>query len=254
MRWEPGYRLELDASNGITRAEADALFDRAGDAQTLQAAIAAYERMSGDPRHRFARLAEGPILYGAAHAQGKRAKRDAYHRGIRFAERALAENPVYLKTLDPADLGPEDVKAMLMWVTGVSYLYKECKSGFGYILYYRWALDSKAMIERLLSIDRGAEHGAALFSQAIYQIGLPKKLGGDLEQAAATLAEAESLSPGSLLIRWGRARYLYGQTGDRAAQRADLRGVLDPANGPNPYAWNPYFQEDARRLLKELEP
>lgn len=275
MSWTPGWEgsslLAGSASAGENApgpalAGADALFENAGDAGRLQQAIRAYEALLPSAPDRgavLARLSEAHILFGAAYADGKNAKAHAYTTGIRYAERAMAGNPAFLRRVkagEPlgdasAELGRAEIRPMLFWVTGVSYYYKECLGGLGHLLQFRWMLRTRQVMERMMELDPAYEHGAVPFSLAIYFIGLPASAGRDLERSAELFAQSVADAPSSLLAPWGRARYLHVRTGDRAAFQRDLEWVLaqDPTRAESPLRWNVYFQRDARELLGRIE-
>jgi tetratricopeptide (TPR) repeat protein len=253
-----------DAARTLERAET--LFESADSASRLQEAIAAYDealRSAPGSGAVLVRLAEAHILYGAAYSVEKRDKANAYITGIRYAEQALALNPEFRRRVEAgeslgaasAELGRDELRPMLFWVTGVSYYYKECLGGLGHLTQFRWMLRTREVMERMMALDPAYEHGAVPFSLAIYYIGLPASAGRDLARSADLLAQAVAESPTSLLTRWGRAKYLYVKTGDRAGFRRDLEWVLaqDPAAADSPLRWNVYFQRDARELLAQIE-
>ena len=279
MTWTPGWESSplAHASSrpaeaatggdaGAALARAEALFEEASDAGRLRQAIAAYDEallLAPEAGDVLVRLAEAHILYGAAYAGGRREKALSYTTGIRYSEQAMAANPGFRRRVDAgealgeasAELGLEDMRAMLFWVTGVSYYYKECLSGPGHLLHFRWMLRTRQVMERMMALDPGFEEGAVPFSLAIYFIGLPPSAGGDLQRAGELLAQAVAESPTSLLPRWGRAKYLHIKTGDRAAFRRELEWVVEqnPAAAASPLRWNVYFQRDARELLSQVE-
>ena len=275
MSWTPGWEGSPLSSGSASAGEsapssalarAEALFENAGDAPQLQQAIREYEALlpsAADPGAVLARLSEAHILFGAAYADGKNAKAGAYTTGIRYAERAMAGNPAFRRRVEAgeplgdasAELTRAEIRPMLFWVTGVSYYYKECLSGLGHLLQFRWMLRTRQVMERMMELDPAYEHGAVPFSLAIYFIGLPASAGRDLERSAELLAQSIADAPTSLLARWGRAKYLHVRTGDRAAFRQDLEWVLaqDPARAESPRRWNVYFQRDARDLLGRIE-
>lgn len=275
MSWTPGWEGSsppaASASGGerspsSTLARAEALFENAADSSRLQQAIREYESLlpsAPDPGAVLARLSEAHILFGAAYADGKNAKAHAYITGIRYAERAMAGNPAFLRRVEAgeplgdasAELGRAEIRPMLFWVTGVSYYYKECLGGLGHLLQFRWMLRTRQVMERMMELDPAYEHGAVPFSLAIYFIGLPASAGRDLERSAELLAQSVTDAPTSLLAPWGRAKYLHVRTGDRAAFRQDLEWVVaqDPTRAESPLRWNVYFQRDARELLGRIE-
>ena len=273
MSWTPGWRSPSlvgsaqdvgDAGMALERAET--LFESADSASRLREAITAYDealRSAPESGEVLVRLAEAHILYGAAYSDGKRDKAHSYITGIRYAEQALALNPQFRRRVEAgeslgeasAELGRDELRPMLFWVTGVSYYYKECLGGLGQLTQFRWMLRTREVMERMMALDPAYEHGAVPFSLAIYYIGLPASAGRDLARSADLLAQAVAESPTSLLTRWGRAKYLHVKTGDRAAFRRDLEWVLeqDPTAADSPLRWNVYFQRDARELLAQIE-
>ena len=273
MSWTPGWRTPTlargvqDVSDaGVALQRAETLLESADSASLLREAIAAYDealRSAAESGEVLVGLAEAHILYGAAYSDEKREKAHSYVTGIRYAEQALALNPDFRRRVEAGEsmgeasavLGRDDLRPMLLWVTGVSYYYKECLGGFGHLTQFRWMLRTRALMERMMVLDPAFEHGAVPFSLGIYFIGMPASAGRDLARSADLLAQAVAESHTSLLTRWGRAKYLHVKTGDRAAFRRDLEWVLaqDPAAADSPLRWNVYFQRDARELLARIE-
>lgn len=273
MSWTPGWRspeLARDAGDlpgaAAAAARAELLLTSADDAGRLRAAIAAYDealRLAPDSGEVLAGLAEAHVLLGAAYSDERKDKARAFTTGIRYAERAMALRPGFRRRVEAGEslgeasveLGPEDLRPMLLWVTGVSYYYKECLGVLGHLTNFRWMLRTRNVMERMMALDPTFEHGAVPFSLAIYHIGLPASAGRDLTRAAELLERAVAESPTSLLTRWGRAKYLHVKTQDRAAFRRDLEWVLsrDPRDADSPLRWNVYFQRDARQLLAEID-
>lgn len=273
MSWTPGWKSEPIASPAVaqpadsTPANADALLENAGDATSLQRAIAAFEaRLVASPNDRaiLSRLAETHILYGAAYAKSTGEKGEWYRTGIRYAERAMATNATFsariaaghslgeaVATLSGDD---DDMRAMLFWVTGVSYYFKECL-GLRTLVYFRWMLGTREVMERMLTLNPEFEHGAVLFSLGIYNLALPPGAGRDMKKSEEFLARAVAASGPSLLPRWGRAKYFQTKTSNREGFREDLEWVVaqDPRAGGSPYAWNVYFQRDAREMLARID-
>lgn len=270
MSWTPGWTDAPAASANPLQTDAlrrtDALLEAADTAERLRDTIAAYEFiLQNEPSntHLLTQLAEANILYGAAYARSASEKAAAYRNGIRFAERAMTANPEFRARVasgatigEAADtLTTADIRPMLFWATGVSYYFKECLSGFARLTHYRWMLQTREVMERMMELDPAHEAGAVPFSLAIYHIGSPPGAGRDLERAASLIDQAIAVSPGSLLPRWGRAKYLHVRTGDREAFRRDLEWVLaqDPRAPGSSYRWNVYFQRDARAMLEAIE-
>lgn len=269
MSWTPGWKPAPIASPVAKESRApslagcDLLLDKAGDAQSLSIAIAAYEGLlvsSPDDRSVLDRLAETHILYGAAYAESAREKGRWYRAGIRYAERAMAGNEAFAARVAAGEsigdavssLGRDEgeMRAMLFWVTGVSYYFKEC-TGPRAVLYFRWMLRTREVMERMLALDPTFEHGAVLFSLGIYNLALPPGAGRDMGLSKDFLERAVSASGTSLLPRWGRAKYFQARTGNRDGFVEDLQWVMaqDPRSSDGRFAWNVYFQRDAKAML-----
>src|SRR3970282_1069886 len=150
--------------------------------------------------------------------------------------------------------GPHQVRTMLLWVTGVSYYFKECL-GVRQLLHFQWMLRTRELMEHMVAVDPEFGGGAVLFSLGIYHLALPPGAGRDLDRSREFLDEAVAVSPTSLLTRWGRAKYFHVMTGDREAFRRDLEWeIAQPPETPdNTLAWNLYFQRDARETLARID-
>lgn len=268
--WTPGWVGAPPAAAQPLQSEAlrltDARFENADTAEKLREVIAAYDEiLNHDPSntHALTQLAEANILYGAAYARDRAEKAAAYRSGIRFAERAMTANPEFRVRVAAgasvgeaaATLGVNDIRPMLFWATGVSYYFKETLSGFGRLTHARWMLQTREVMELMMALAPDYEGGTVPFSLAIYRIGSPPGAGRDLKKAAQLLDQAIAVSPGSLLPRWGRAKYLHVRKGDRDAFRRDLEWVLaqDPRATGSSYRWNVYFQRDAKAMLDDIE-
>lgn len=266
MSWTPGWEQMPVTEPSVTQSnlsELERRLDLAGTEPELRAVIASLESATvapADSTARLTRLAEAHILYGAAHASSRGDKGMHYERGLQYAERAMATNAAFLERVErgesiveaSAALTRREGEAMLLWVTGVSYHFREVLSGPGRVLSSRRIMQTAGMLERLMEIAPELEHGAVPFSLAIYNIARPPWAGRDLERAEELLARAETLGPESMLIPWGRAKYLHSRTGDLDAFERDLRQVLDldPRAASTPYSWNVYFQRDAEKMLE----
>lgn len=263
--WESPPVAPVSPAQRMTIAQADALFDEAGDGASVRRAIDAYESLltgsAADlPVH--TRLAEAHVLYGAAYAASRAEKRRHYQAGLSHAEQAMATNPEFRKRISSGAsvaeatvvLGEPEMEAMLIWVTGVSYYFKEGVGVFGKVLAFRTISQTRDVLERLMELDPEFEEGAVPFSLAIHYIARPPWAGRDLPRALELFDRAVAISPESLLIRWGRAKYLHSRTGDTKALRNDLEWVIshDPRDAATPYHWNVYFQRDAKEMLANL--
>lgn len=273
MSWSPGWETPYrpssaatDTAPGSRHGDADELFATAGDGDALAEARRAYERRletSPEDYDTLVRLSEIYILTGAAYSPTRRAKAEAYITGIRLAEAAMATNEAFRRRVEGGanlgeavdELGADEMKAMLLWVTGVSYYFKECLSGPGHLVNFRWMARTRETTEHMMAVDPDFEHGAVPFSLGIYYLALPPSAGGDLERSKELIDRAVAASDGHLLARWGRAKYLRVATGDREGFEEDLRWVLsrDPRDASSPFAWNVYMQRDAEEMLSRID-
>ena len=143
MSWTPGWHSppapdSFRAASVPSTTEADDLFASADDRASLARTIAAYESIlangaGADSTQLHTKLAEANIVYGAAYASGRSEKAVYYRRGLQHAEQAMSTDPRFLERVEAGDsvaeasavLGPDEAQAMLLWVTGVSYYFRE---------------------------------------------------------------------------------------------------------------------------------
>ncbi len=120
---------------------------------------------------------------------------------------------------------------------------------------YRIVIDNNKMIERIDAIDRTWAGGGNYFSRGLYYIAIPERFGGSKERADQEFTEAVNIGPNYLVNRWGRAKYLYNLVGEKDKFLNDLNWVVeqDPSKADNPYPWNVYFQQDAKKLLADYQ-
>ncbi|MCM2313926.1 MAG: TRAP transporter TatT component family protein [Thermoanaerobaculia bacterium] len=270
--WSPGWKSGAIASptDAITtapldRAGADLRFAEATRAEELALVAASYKKAhhdAADDAELLDDLADVHILYGAAWARSPGEKAEWYRAGIRYAERSMATDEGFRERVEAgatvgdavSELGPERTRTMLLWVTGVSYYFKECL-GVSKLWRFRWMLRTREVMERMLAVDPGFGGGAVYFSLGIYNLALPPGAGRDLDKSREFLDRAVATSPTSLLTRWGRAKYFHVMTGDRDAFRRDLEWVIaqDPRTPDNTLPWNLYFQRDAKETLARID-
>jgi len=276
MSWRPGWQAPLPARvvPGAKATASDELegpkllaaartaAQRADSAARVEQAIALYEdlaRRSPADVEALTELSELLALLGAGYRIDVDAKAEAYRAALRYAEQAMATNQRFREqvaagaSVDEAcpALSSAELPALHAWTVAVSYYFKECTTGIGHLVNLRWMARHTAAIEHLEGVDPTWGHGAVLFARGVYFLALPRIAGRDLDRSAEYMQRAVEAGPHSLLPRWGRAKYLYSLTGDRQAQLEDLRWVLaqDPTRADSPFAWNVYFQRDARMML-----
>ena len=103
----------------------------------------------------------------------------------------------------------------------------------------------------MTEIDPAWGGGAIYFTWGVYYLSIPEAVGGDRPLSAEYFAKAIVTGPDWLLNRWGRARYFHIKMGNPIEFKEDLAWVLaqDITEAPGHFAWNAYFQTDARDLL-----
>lgn len=242
--------------------QARQLFNEAGDAPGLRAAITAYERVlivnPGD-REALTRLSTQHILLGTAYTAGRREKSRHFLTAMDYAERAMYNNQAFRAQVaagtplwEAVDLLEEDqIQAMFFWVKALHYQFKEGLTLVGKIVNIRWMEHGLKVLERIVEIDPDFGGGGVEFAMAISYEILPRSWGGSSELADAYMQQAVEDHPNWLLPRWARGRYYYVMRGEPEKSQADLAWVAsrNPQDYTDPTAWKRFFQTDARSLL-----
>jgi hypothetical protein len=112
------------------------------------------------------------------------------------------------------------------------------------------------LMQRVLELDEAYYHGGAHLFFGAYYGGRAPMFGGDFARAARHFDRAAALGRNRLLlVEVYRARYLFRQTGDRAAFHATLGRVLDaPADAdPDLNLANALARKQAADLLNQEE-
>jgi tetratricopeptide (TPR) repeat protein len=268
--FEPGWTTtEIKKSNVETEqliANAHVLENSASSAEEVEMLIETFkEVVKSDPQHYYAlwKIGNYHILMGAAYAEKKKEKKYHYKEAIKYCEKAMATNTTFKtevlngkKITEALDkLTIEQIDAMGYWYTARFYYFSECLAPLGRVMNTRIVIDNNKMIERIDEIDRQWAGGGNYFSRGLYYISIPERFGGSKERADQEFSEAIQIGPNYLVNRWGRAKYLYQLIGDQENFVTDLEWVVsqDPHEADNPYPWNVYFQEDAKKLLANYQ-
>lgn len=270
LRWQPPppppagafFSPVVEARLAVARD----LSARAGDRQALEAAMAAYREVLAADAGSYAALtalAHQSILLGAAYTPEPSQQAARYREALAYCEQAMLTSPAFRARAavgrPPWEaceaLAAREMDAMLFWCTAVLYLFKDTMSFPEQVANICWIQRLGPFLDRMEAVDRGWGGGAVAFTRSLQRGILPAALGGDAAASRASLEEAVSLGDGWLLPRWGRAKYFHVRDGDREGFRRDLAWVAaqDPAGLEGPYAWNVYFQRDARRMLDEMD-
>lgn len=266
--WEAGApsRPSPPAPSGASIEAARELTAVAVDAEALQRAIDAYEAvLAREPDHTEAltAVADHSILMGTAYTKSRAEKRRLYRRAQAYAELAMYANPEFRALVDQgkrpweaADaLGPDEMDAMLKWMTALLYNFKECMRPPVRVVNIGWMKRIAPFLQRMDQIDPTWQDGVVPFNWGFYYFVVPRSLGGDKKKAAEEFARAVELGPHRTLYRWGRARFFDVKTKNREAFRKDLEWVLsqDPSTATDPPHWASYARRDAQELLDDIE-
>ncbi|WP_168442270.1 TRAP transporter TatT component family protein [Pontiella desulfatans] len=256
-----GHRHNASGS----REAALSQINQATDAEQVDQAIEALEKVLEQDTtdlEILARLSNLYIFKGAAYETSVRKKKAAYVKALHFNEIAMMTSPEFRREIEAgkktwdavAVLDETYLPAMSFWVTALFYQFDECLNKTLKPFNLRWVRRAEQVLARAYALGPDWGGGQLHFTYGIYYL-MPAIAGGDMEKSEAYFEKAVACGPDWLLNRWGRARYYYGKTGDRAAAMADLQWVLaqDAAQAPGPVFWNLYCQSDARELLEKLQ-
>lgn len=243
-------------------------FERdAGSAEGVLALIAAYERVlevdPGQPEA-LAGAAQYYLLYGTGYAQEQHEKGRYFRAGIRLSERLMYRSTAFRRLVDEGAtvweasraLTAADADGMGWWTTGVFYYFKECVADSAKLFNHKWLVRNKQVMDQLDRVAPRWHAGANYFNYGIYFLALPEAVGGSMKRSAEYLEKAAALDQARLLVPWGRAKYFHRKRKDAAAFKKDLGWVLaqDPRRPTiDGYAWNVYFQREARELLRSAD-
>lgn len=246
--------------------EAYKLESTSASAESLLSLIDAFKKVEqADPENYVAlwKIAHYNILMGAAYAEKAREKKRYYRQAIGYCEKAMSVNKEFMNEIGEVKsvtdafgkLSINEVDAMGNWYTARFYYFKECLKPFGRVVNTKIVVQNNLMIDRIDELDKDWAGGGNYFSRALYYIAVPEKFGGSKERASDEFSAAIEVGPNYLRNRWGRAKYLYGLTGNQEGFKADLEWVVmqNPRNAGNDYSWNVYFQEDARKMLDGIK-
>lgn len=239
---------------------------RVDSREDVQALIQLYDRNFEDTRE-FAeaktRAASLYLLLGAKYDVSTGDRRKAYRNAARAAEAALLQDANFREARTSGQSIPEagekvsrdQYEALFLWATSVFYHFRDVASVPERILFSRRLREAARAIEFMMDSDPLWYGGSLQFSLGIYYLSVPEVLGGDRDKAAELMNEAVDISEKRLLTRWGRAKYLAVAEGDRESFLHDLTWVIEQnlSSVEGPHIWNRYFQEDALRLLNEVD-
>lgn len=221
--------------------------------------------VNADPENYEAlwRIGNYNILMGAAYSEKIKDKKYHYKEAIRYCEKAMALNPSFKQQVENGvdiwdavnELDKTYSNAMGYWYMARFYYFKECLSKISRLFNTRIVIENDLVIARIDSLNPEWAGGGNYFSRAIYFIAVPEKFGGSKAKASEEFEKAIKAGPDFMVNRWGRAKYLYSLTGNKESYLEDINWVLaqDPHKTGNTYPWNVYFQNQARKMLSEVD-
>jgi tetratricopeptide (TPR) repeat protein len=270
MVWHPQWPDLSNASAPSDAAgrleEADRLGRGADSRNSIAAAVAAYQAvLEKDPANYqvCVTLAQLHLLLGDAYASTRSGKRDYFQKAMVYAERAMFTNSSFRQGIQRGEptweacrvLGVQEMEAMMFWVNGVFYTYKEGQGYFGQVINFRWVQRARQVMEHMTAINPDWGAGALHFTWGVYFLSIPESIGGDRKKSAAYFSKAIEVGPHQLLNRWGRAKYFHVKMKNPQGFREDLEWVLaqDAGRSPGHAAWNTFFMRDARQMLDTMD-
>jgi hypothetical protein len=262
--WEYMLKKGSDKNPDTLLETAQEIEEHASSSQDVLTLIQAYKSVeNADPENYDAlwKIGNYHILMGAAFSDNKKDKKFHYKEAVKYCEKAMFTNTDFKNavlndssiTQACKELTIDEIDAMGYWYTARFYYFSECLRPLGRIMNTRIVIENNKIIELIDKLDPNWAGGGNYFSRALYFIAVPEKFGGSKERAEKEFNKAVEVGPDYIVNRWGRAKYLYSLTGNADGFESDLQWVIqqDPTQCGNPYAWNLYFQEDARKMLNQ---
>jgi len=244
--------------------EAKALFANAGDSNSLNISIAAFESVldenPGD-YEALALLSTQYILLGTAYTEHRRDKFALFQKAMKYAELAMYTNLTFKKRVangtapwDAADaLGIKELSAMYFWVIALQYEFKEVMSLPEKIVNVGWLQKGLVFLNRIEKIDPEFGGGGVEFCKVICYYALPEFKGGSPKKGDEYMRKAVTKGSHWLLPIWARGKYYYVIKNEPEKSRLDLQWVVkqDLSKFQDPYPWRVHFQRDAQELLRK---
>jgi len=259
-------KIEVAAASGEVSAfdslvgEADALWAKRGDAESLKAALAKYEQAyEANPtsRETAGRLTRGYYFLGDAHNSEKEAKNEAFNTAVSWGKRCLAINEAFqakvesgTKEIDAVgDLTADDVPCMY-WTS--SALGKWAKLN-GILTALKHIDTVLAYMGRIEEIQPDYfYHGPDRYWGAYYSL-IPSFKGRDLEVSKKRFDASIAGSPEYLGTQVLVADAWAVTSQDKATYLQTLQAVIDadPGDDPDIGPENRAEQAKAARLLEK---
>ena len=246
--------------------EAKAFFANAGDYNSLNISIAAFESvLDEDPGdyEALALLSTQYILLGTAYTENRSGKSKLFRKAMKYAELAMYTSPAFKNKVadgtapwDAADaLGVKELSAMYFWVIALQYEFKEVMSLPEKIVNVGWLQKGLVFLNRIENLDPDFGGGGVEFCKVICYYALPEFKGGSPKKGDEYMRKAVTKGSLWLLPIWARGKYYYVIKNEPEKSRLDLQWVAkqDLSKFQDPYPWRVHFQRDARELLKKAD-
>lgn len=257
---EPNMKMGADPIQAMGKAQL--MESVAASADEVKSLIEAYKDVErADPMNYTAlwKIGNYHILMGAAHSTKRKDKKYHYREAVKYCERAMFTHAEFRNEISngaditeaSAKLTTAEIDAMGYWYTARFYYFSECLHPLGRVINTKIVIENNKIIEQIDKLNPNWAGGGNYFSRGLYYIAVPERFGGSKQRSEEEFSKAVEIGPDFLVNRWGRAKYLYHLTGNNEGYHSDLQWVIsqDPHKGGNPYPWNVYFQEDAKKML-----
>jgi len=243
---------------------AKALFANAGDSNSLNISIEAFESvLDEDPGdyEALALLSTQYILLGTAYTENRGDKSKLFRKAMKYAELAMYTNLAFKNKVangtapwDAADaLGVKELSAMYFWVIALQYEFKEVMSLPEKIVNVGWLQKGLVFLNRIENLDPDFGGGGVEFCKVICYYALPEFKGGSPKKGDEYMRKAVTKGSHWLLPIWARGKYYYVIKNEPEKSRLDLQWVAkqDLSKFQDPYPWRVHFQRDAQELLRK---
>lgn len=267
MQWDPTWQ-EPVAPN--TQKSVDQLlqqarihFSQADTAEKLSSSIRAYQlvlEVDPDNYEALQTLSTQYILLGTAYTDKKSEKSTHFKQAIVYAEWAMYTNTHFKNRIEQGQkpwqavdaLTENETEAMLFWVTGIQYDFKEGMSLYGKIINIDRLNHALIMINRIEKVDPQFGGGAVEFCKAICYYALPSSKGGNKDKGDSAMQQSVAHNDNWLLPRWALGKYYYPIRGEELKAQQELAWVArqDLSHFKDPFPWRVHFRDNAQQLTK----
>lgn len=264
--WKQADRPVVEGDTTVLLEKAAMQRNQADSREKLFELINTYEMVLGvDPENKEAltNLGSYYMLMAYGYTDDKAEKKTYYMKSIACCERAFYTNAAFKARVDKGEsvwaaspaLSKEELGGLYFWYLSVGNTWKECLGGAGKFFNFSWPMRVKKILPVMMDLDPNWYGGTPYFSYATFYAVAPGFAGGDMEKAAEYFDKAYKIGANKLNYRTAKARYYYSKMGDREGFKKDLEWILkqDPHQAGDAYPWAVYHQNDALKLLKNID-